>query len=237
MRNVLVKSLAALCLMAAGVTPAAAQEQNVPPTPPPTQQQPAPTAPPPSQASPPQPSTTPDEAAPPPADGPGFSDATATEARRGAPSVAVQTRAEESGRVGVVAIFNRTERPLSEGVLRERLVNFLDEGGIDAISIESVAPDEVAAEARSKQCAFILYTEIVALKQSTASKLSVIFGSQSSGKNDARIEMKLVAAKDMSQVHQANVDFKEEGGEEAGSVTTALESGAKEVASEAVKKK
>ncbi len=138
-------------------------------------------------------------------------------------------------RIGIIAVDNHTESPISESALRERLINFLDDNGIDAVSITKGSPDELAAEAKRKQCDFMLYTDIVSLKQAGGGKFGGLLG-RPSGKYEAQIEFRLLTIQDSQPVLQSTASVKEEGGEE-GTLTLALERVAQVVAAEVKKVK
>ncbi|MEJ7617936.1 MAG: hypothetical protein WKF30_13460 [Pyrinomonadaceae bacterium] len=156
------------------------------------------------------------------------------------PAIAATPKGASLMRVGIVAINNRTERSISEGALRDRLIDFFDDHGVDAISLTPASPADLAAEAKSKQCDFILYTDIVNLKQAGASKLGELLGRASgsgrSGKYEAHLEFKVLAAGDLKEVFQSTVNVKDEGGEES-TLNIALAQQAQSVAAEVKKQK
>src|SRR5512138_3727924 len=75
--------------------------------------------------------------------------------------------------VGVVQINNKAGRPVSQDALRDRLVAQLSQSGVTAIPLNAISQMEAESEAKVKQCDFILYTDITALK---GSKLGGMFG-------------------------------------------------------------
>lgn len=175
-----------------------------------------------------------------PDDSPGVIDA--SENNRQPSATAAPPKDADSIRIGIVAVNNRTERSFSEAALRDRLISFLDDQGVDAISLTAGAESaELAAEAKSKQCDFILYTDVVNLKQSASSKLGGFLGRASGaaglggGKHEARLDFKLLIVDDLKQVLQSTTSVKEDGGEDS-ALTVALESEAREVAAEVKKK-
>ena len=143
-------------------------------------------------------------------------------------------------RVGVVQINNRTDRQVSSESLRGRLLGEIQSSGIDAIPLNASSPGEAEAEAKAKQCDFILYTDITALKISAAKKLGGMFGRAtgvgSSGidKTEAKVEFKLFAVNETSPRLQSAASAKEEGDE--ASAGTAIDQEAKMVSAEARKK-
>lgn len=143
-------------------------------------------------------------------------------------------------RVGVVQINNRTDRQVSTESLRGRLLGEIQSSGIDAIPLNASSPEEAETEAKAKQCDFILYTDITALKISAAKKLGGMFGRAtgvgSSGidKTEAKVEFKLFAVNETSPRLQSAASAKEEGDE--ASAGTAIDQEAKMVNAEARKK-
>jgi len=87
------------------------------------------------------------------------------------------------------------------------------------------------AEAKAKQCDFILYTDISSLKTSAGKKLGGILGRATGvggvGKTDARVDFKLFAIDETTPRLQSSTTGKEEG--EEASVGTALDSEARAV--------
>jgi hypothetical protein len=134
-------------------------------------------------------------------------------------------------RVGIVTINNRSDRPVSLDALRERLMNGIEGTGIDAVPLNATTQAAAEAEAKARQCDFILYTDISSLKVSAAKKLGGILGRATgvSGvdKSDARVDFKLFAVGETSPRLQSSVTGKEEGDE--ASVGTALDSEARAV--------
>jgi hypothetical protein len=143
-------------------------------------------------------------------------------------------------RVGVVQINNRTDHQVSTESLRGRLLSEIQSSGIDAIPLNASSPGEAETEAKAKQCDFILYTDIAALKISAAKKLGGMFGRAtgvgSSGidKTEAKVEFKLFAVNETSPRLQSAASAKEEGDE--ASAGTAIDQEAKMVSAEARKK-
>lgn len=151
----------------------------------------------------------------------------------------LDAKAPGTVRVGVVAINNRTDRPISTDGLRVRLIGNIESNGIDAIALNAVTPTEAEVEAKAKQCDFILYTDISALKTSAAKKIGGMFGRAAGvggiDKTEAKVEFKLFALSEMSQVLQSTASAKEEGDE--ASVGTAIDQEARMVAAEAQRRK
>ncbi len=140
-------------------------------------------------------------------------------------------------RVGVVTINNRSDRPVSLDSLRQRLVNGIEGEGIDAVALNATTQAAAEAEAKARQCDFILYTDISSLKVSAAKKLGGMLGRATGvsgvGKSDAQVDYKLFAVGETSPRLQSSVAGKEEGDEE--SVGTALDSEARAVSAVVLK--
>ena len=141
-------------------------------------------------------------------------------------------------RVGVVQINNKAGRPVSEESLRERLVGQIQGMGIDAVPLNASSPAEAETEAKAKQCDFILYTDIAALKSSAAKKLGGMFGRvagvEGVDKTEARVDYKLFAVGETSPRLQSSATAKEEGDE--ASAGTAIDAEAGKVSAEVRKK-
>lgn len=143
-------------------------------------------------------------------------------------------------RVGVVQINNRSDRQVATDSLRERLRSQIQGNGLEAISLNASSPREAEAEAKAKQCDFILYTDITQLKLSAAKKLGGMFGratgigSGGIDKTESKVEFKLFAVNETAPRVQATAAAKEEGDE--ASAGTALDQEAKVVSAEARKR-
>lgn len=152
-----------------------------------------------------------------------------------------KTKAPGAIRVGVVPINNRTDHGVSADTLRARLLAEIQESGVEAIPLNAISPGEAQAEAKEKQCDFILYTDIVALKIPAAKKLGGMFGratgigSGGVDKTEAKIEFQLFALGETSPRLKSAASAKEEGDE--ASAGTALEQEANQVSAEAKKKR
>lgn len=149
-------------------------------------------------------------------------------------------KAPGSIRIGVVQINNRTDHAVSADALRARLVAEIQENGIEAIPLNAISPGEAQTEAKAKQCDFILYTDIAALKISAAKKLGGMFGratgvgSGGVDKTEAKVEFQLFAVGESSPRLKSAASAKEEGDE--ASAGTALEQEANQVSAAAKKK-
>jgi hypothetical protein len=119
-------------------------------------------------------------------------------------------------RVGVIAPGNKTDKSVSVEALRASLIAELTAGGVEAVALDAASPGALAAEAQSKQCDFILYTDISALKQSTANKIGGFLG-RATGASDvkeryeARVDYSLVAAGSSAPLITSMATSKEDG--------------------------
>ncbi len=141
-------------------------------------------------------------------------------------------------RVGVVRINNKTDRGVSVESLRERLVSEIQGSGIEAVALNATSPTEAEAEAKARQCDFILYTDIAALKTSAAKKLGGMFGRAAGvggiDKTEAKVEYRLFAVGETPARLQSAASAKEEGDE--ASAGTAIKQEARMVVAEVGKK-
>lgn len=144
-------------------------------------------------------------------------------------------------RVGVVQINNKTDRGVSQDSLRGRLVSEIEGSGVEAVPLNAISPREAEAEARAKQCDFILYTDLTGLKTSVAKSVGGFLGratgvgSGGVGKTEAKVEFQLFATGESSPQLKSAATGKEEGDE--ASAGAALDQEAKQVKSEARKKR
>jgi hypothetical protein len=134
-------------------------------------------------------------------------------------------------RVGVVQINNMSDRPVSTDALRQRLVSGIEGSGVDAVPLNATSQAAAEAEAKARQCDFILYTDISSLKISASKKLGGILGRAAGvtgvDKSDARVNFKLFAVGESSPRIQSSAAGKEEG--DQASVGMALDSEARAV--------
>ena len=140
-----------------------------------------------------------------------------------------------SFRVGVAQFNNKAGKPVAVDSLRARLMGQLQNAGYEPIALNGSSQMEADAEAKAKQCDFILLTDIVTLK---SSKLGGVFGRvtgvDSGGKTEAKVEFKLYAVGETTPRLQSSATAKEEGDE--ASAGTAVENEARMVISEVRKK-
>jgi hypothetical protein len=190
----------------------------------------------------------------------GYTETQNTQELYGMPSMAAMTSQAASGReddldkalvpqsakaaggirIGVVQVNNRTDRAVSQDALRARLLAEIRENGLEAVPLNAISPGEAQTEAKAKQCDFILYTDIAALKTSAAKKLGGMFGratgvgSGGIDKTEAKIEFQLFAVGETAPRLKSAATAKEEGDE--ASAGTALEQEANQVSAAARKK-
>lgn len=155
----------------------------------------------------------------------------------GTGSEASEAKSAGTIRIGVAVINDRSGRLGSTANLRQRLIDDLDGSELDAIALNADSPDALVAEARAKQCDFILYTDIASIKQSKAGKVGGLLGraagvgSGGVDKSESRVEFRLVPTASTAPRLQANATAKEEGDEQ--SVLAALTQEAQRVREEA----
>jgi len=142
-------------------------------------------------------------------------------------------------RVGVVWIANKTDRSPSVDTLRSRLIGGIVESDIDAVPLDSRTPADIEAEARRKECDYILYTDITLLK--TSGKAGGLLG-RATGigglkeRVESRLDFRLFPTGNASPQLVSSATAKEEGSEDA-SLSAASGQEAKTVVAEVRKRK
>ena len=170
---------------------------------------------------------------------PGMNQGQANSARPNVPTMASTdgTSAKKPGSIliGVVQFNNKAGRSISLDALRQRLIEQLRTNSADAISLNASSQMEAEAEAKVKQCDFILYTDVAALKQN---KIGGMFGNITGVgggfKTEAKLEFRLFAVGESAPRLQSSASAKLEGDEN--SAGSAVDAEARAV-SGAVKKK
>ena len=142
-------------------------------------------------------------------------------------------------RVGVVPINNRSGREVSAESMSVQLVNAVAGSGVEAVPLAASEQAAAEAEARQKECDFILYTDLASLKPS-AGKVGGMFGRAvgavtGSERYEARVEFRLAPVAAGGTTLELNATAKQEGAE--ASVGAALDSEAKSVVAAVRKKK
>jgi hypothetical protein len=154
------------------------------------------------------------------------------------PSMTRPTSTREPGAIliGVVQLNNKSGKAVSPDALRSRLIEQIESAGLAAVGLNASTPSEADVEAKAKQCDFILYTDIAALK---GSKIGGMFGRVTgvggAGTTEAKIEFRLFAVGESSPRLQSSSSAKEEG--EEASAGTAIDTEARMVVAEARKKR
>jgi hypothetical protein len=168
-------------------------------------------------------------ARPPTNDAPGMTNATP----------AVEHKQPGMIRVGVAAINNRAGGSVSLSTLRGQLVGAISDSNVEAVALDASDPSAADAEAKAKECDFVLYTDLSALKQSAASKVGGMFGRVTGvgglEKFESRVDFRLVPVGGTTPQLESNATAKEEGAD--ASVSAALAREAKAVNAAARKKK
>lgn len=142
-------------------------------------------------------------------------------------------------RVGVAGISNSANGSASLGTLHATLVGSISDSNVEAVALASSDPSAADAEAKTKECDFVLYTDLSALKQSAASKVGGMFGKVTGvgglQKFESRVDFRLVPVGGSAPALESNATAKEDGAD--ASVSAALQREAKAVAAAARKKK
>jgi len=160
---------------------------------------------------------------------------TATPSTPTSPSNNASQKKAGSLLIGVAQFNNKANRPISLDALRQRLVGQIANAGFDAIPLNATSQMEAEAEAKVKQCDFILYTDIATLKMNKlGGMLGSIAGVQGAGKTEAKLEFKLFAVGESTPRLQSNASAKEEGDEN--SAGTAVDAEARLVVAEVRKR-
>lgn len=151
------------------------------------------------------------------------------------------TRPKQPGmiRVGVAGINNSANGSVSLATLRGQLVGSISDSNVEAVALEASDPSAADAEAKTKDCDFVLYTDLSALKQSAAGKVGGMFGRVTGvgglQKYESRVDFRLVPVGGSAPALESNANAKEDGAD--ASVSAALEREAKAVTAAARKKK
>src|SRR5436305_1176044 len=115
-----------------------------------------------------------------------------------APAAIARPKAPGAIRVGVAAINNRAGGEVSLEELRAGLVGSISGEGLEAVPLDASEQSAADAEAKQKDCDFVLLTDLSALKQS-AGKLGGMFGRAAgvptlgSEKYESRVDFNLYA--------------------------------------------
>jgi hypothetical protein len=111
----------------------------------------------------------------------------------------------------------------------------LSANGVDAVPLNAISPSEAVTEAQAKKCAYILYTDIATLKAPSAGKKfggilgrATGVGPADTGKNEAKLDFRLVPAGSASPLAQSSASAKQDTQDAA--VNEAIQSEARAVA-------
>ena len=156
------------------------------------------------------------------AGGSGQANPSAGSAAMPAAAAAASVGAKRAGvvRVGIIPPSNKTDKSVGVDALRAGLIAALTGGSVEAVALDATSPGGLEAEAKSKECDFLLYTDIVSVKQSAASKLGG-FMSRATGagggseKYEAKVEFSLVPVGSSAPLLESNASGKEDGGPDA----------------------
>ncbi len=118
-------------------------------------------------------------------------------------------------RIGVVGFANQTDNPLAMEAPRQRLVDEIIAREVDAVHLDQTTPEEIVAEAREKDCDFILYTDVTKIKQG-GGKLGGMFGKVTGGaggmgKYEVAVNFRLFATGDEGARLASSASTKGEG--------------------------
>jgi hypothetical protein len=141
-------------------------------------------------------------------------------------------------RVGVVMVTNKTDSTLATDSLQSHLVSSISSGTVEAVPLTASSPDSVTAEAKQKQCDYVIYTDVSEVKKpSTAGRIGSIISrkSGSMGKYEANLKYRLFPIGDARPLLQSDSSGQEDGSAEA-AVSSALDREARMVLS-AVRKR
>lgn len=102
-------------------------------------------------------------------------------------------------RIGVVRPVNKTDEPVSIGALHGDLVAELSEAPFDAWPIRGDSPEAIQAEAKKRDCDYILYTDIALLKTTTSGRVGGLLrrasgGGSSKENHEVRFDFRLLDA-------------------------------------------
>ncbi len=100
--------------------------------------------------------------------------------------------------IGVATIKNSTTEPLSVQTLRLGLLQELDNKITSSVELAGQSPDEIVADARKKQCDYILYNDFISAKRLDRGPRETPGGRDSdpyapAGRFVVRVRFKLVA--------------------------------------------
>jgi hypothetical protein len=118
-------------------------------------------------------------------------------------------------RVGIVTSSKSKRQNLTD-TMRDTLIIYLTQAGIDAVPLEGRDQVKLEAEAKEKECDYILYSDLSEIKKFTAAGKGTSSGKPLLGmeENEVRIDFKLIPMGQPAQL-VSFLAVKEAGGEEA----------------------
>ena len=142
-------------------------------------------------------------------------------------------------RIGVVGFGNKTQGSLAVETPRQRLVEEIIAREVDAVYLDQTTLEEIVAEAREKQCDFILYTDVTKLKQA-GGKLGGMFGkvtggAAGAGKYEVAVNFRLFATGEPDPRLESSASTKGEG-EASEVVASVMVEEARQAVAEALRK-
>jgi hypothetical protein len=143
-------------------------------------------------------------------------------------------------RIGVAQLKNLTDKNVGTDAGRAHLVSALTDAGLEAVPLSAYTPAALDAEAKQKECDFVLTTDVTGLKSSAGGKIGGLFGraaglgSAGAERTEALINFKLTPVGAATAQLQSTANAKAEGDE--ASLNAALDKAAQTVVKEARKK-
>jgi hypothetical protein len=140
-------------------------------------------------------------------------------------------------RIGVVRIENKAKSSADLGQAREMLMQQIRGYEAEAVPLDATNPNEIQAEARSKNCDFILYTNLTRLK--APGKAGGLFGAATglgTGNYEAAVDYRLFLTGQNTPRLASSANTKE-GSEEMEVMGSVFDTEAREVVEEARKKR
>lgn len=107
--------------------------------------------------------------------------------------------------IGVVGFNNKSDKEVSLENLRQRLIGHFTEMNVDAIALDKTTDEEIHDEATEKHCDYVLYTDLVSIRQSAQAKIGGFFGkatgagSGRGGKFESKVDFRLYPIADHAQ--------------------------------------
>jgi hypothetical protein len=115
-------------------------------------------------------------------------------------------------RIGIVQVGNKSGKPAELESVRQALVGQLTGERLESIPLETTSQTLIESEAKSKECDYILYSDVTEIKTpSTARKIGGMLGRGGSGQFEARLEYRLVLLSNLTTLLSSNTTGKEEG--------------------------